>query len=322
MATRNLRGGAVEGWRRRDGEGREREGLSAVQEEMAPVSAHDGLAFRRPVLSRARTLVTAMDFVNILLCLGLISLFCFFFKKKQRNAEPQIPAAPAPAVPASSGAKNGLPILQRAADGDSVRGPEQNAHAVVDIDGRSLSLSDKMDGYEPLRSQVAAVSVTLDGDYDTRCKEETARKRYMHSLVQPVASDLGVPRECVGVGALQQGSIIVDLLLVQRPKSAPGGNGYGGRSQGNFDTHVLAQELVQKLTDASSSLRTSGLYSRVSHVHYEPVTDIKLVSMLRTCAASLHARLWGVLFSHLRNTQLYHHVDSKPWHSPHRAHLL
>ena len=133
----------------------------------------------------------------------------------------------------------------------------------------------KFDSSQPLQSQVAVVCVTLNEDYDKACKEERDRRAYCVSLLRPLASSLGVPKACVGVGALQPGSIVADMLLVQRPSNAPGGKGLGGREQGNVDTHSLAKELVRSLEDSASSLRANALYSKVASAKYLPTCDLR-----------------------------------------------
>jgi hypothetical protein len=133
----------------------------------------------------------------------------------------------------------------------------------------------KFDSSQPLQSQVAVVCVTLNEDYDKACKDERDRRAYCVSLLRPLSSSLGVPKACVGVGALQPGSIVVDMLLVQRPSNAPGGKGQGGREQGNVDTNSLAKELVRSLEDSASPLRANALYSKVASAKYLPTCDLR-----------------------------------------------
>ena len=176
-----------------------------VEQKMAPTS---GLGFRRPDEGAQDAIIASP--VHMVVCLGIVAaVFCFFFKRKKKAVE------------------------QTRAETDAHRGSAAEADA-KDVEGIEI------DHVRLLKSQVAVVSVTVDADYDLMCNDEQDWLSYSMSLIRAVSSDLGIPVACVGVGSLQRGSVIAELLLVERPSTAPGGKGNGGREQGNVDVHSLA----------------------------------------------------------------------------------
>jgi hypothetical protein len=264
---------------------------------MAPIADGHGLAFRRRVLCYAAAGPCRADPLQLLACLVVVAaVFCFFFKRRKPKAAPSVVALPtacasklpddqavappggdqqtlskgAPQTQSTRGEASILPLPL--AQASSWQPPPSTSPAKMP----PLNLDAiKFDSSQPLQSQVAVVCVTLNEDYDKACKDERDRRAYCVSLLRPLASSLGVPKACVGVGALQPGSIVADMLLVQRPSNAPGGKGQGGREQGNVDTHSLAKELVRSLEDSASSLRANALYSKVAAAKYSPTGDLR-----------------------------------------------
>ena len=249
---------------------------------MAPIATGHGLAFRRRAPCDAVAWACRADPLHSIVFLGTVAaLFCFFFRRRKPPAAPsaaELPlaaagklsegpaaapaAAPAPGDPHTP--QEGAPRPPGAAQKTSpAKMPPLNMEVI------------KIDKSQPLQSQVAVVSVTLAEDYDRTCVDDKQRRAYCVALLRPLASNLGVPRACVGVGAMQRGSIVADLVLVQRPSYAPGGKGQASREHGNFDAHSLAQELVRALKDSASPLRANTLYAKVADVQYVPTGDLR-----------------------------------------------
>jgi len=207
---------------------------------MAPTS---GLGFRRPDELGAQDAIIASP-VHMVVCLGIVAaVFCFFFKRKKKAVE-QTRAIVAPAgaskTAVASAATNTLLLNEAAVRNLAMQAARQlAAGSAAEADAKDVE-GIEIDHVQLLKSQVAVVSVTVDADYDLMCNDEQDRLSYSMSLIRAVSSDLGIPVACVGVGALQRGSIIAELLLVERPSTAPGGKGNGGREQGNVDVHSLA----------------------------------------------------------------------------------
>ncbi|MGB1597104.1 MAG: hypothetical protein ACPIOQ_30370, partial [Promethearchaeia archaeon] len=168
----------------------------------------------------------------------------------------------APSVPEGAGAPT--PPAQKAS------GMVESAAAVQDR-GRTVAPP-------PLQSKVAVVTVTFGEhlSHAVQSQDEGTGRSNMQPLRDAIAADLDVPDASVGiVFARQPPAGVVDILLVQNPCSTRKAGGQGGRKMGDFDGHSLAEELVEKLSDSSSSLRATELCANVSNVQFSPLFDIR-----------------------------------------------
>ena len=168
----------------------------------------------------------------------------------------------APSVPEGAGAPT--PPAQKAS------GMVEAAAAVQNC-GRTVAPP-------PLQSKVAVVTVTFGEHLSHALQSQDAGtgRSNMQPLRDAIAADLDVPDASIGiVSARQPPAGVVDILLVQNPCSTRQAGGQGGRKMGDFDGHSLAEELVEKLSDSSSSLRATELCANVSNVQFSPLFDIR-----------------------------------------------
>ena len=103
------------------------------------------------------------------------------------------------------------------------------------------------------RNQMAAVSLTLEEDFERMAGEPAARAALEDSVQQDVAQALGVDASRIEVmGLHNKGGVVVDLCLV------PDGS--------DRACNVLAQQIRQQVDDPSSSLHARGSTRRASKV--------------------------------------------------------
>ena len=160
---------------------------------------------------------------------------------------------------------------------DTPRPPAHTASGMVESDAEVQTCGRNV-APPPLQSKVAVVTVTL-GEHLSHAlqrQDEGKDRSNMQPLRDAIAADLDVPDACIGiVSARQPPPGVVDILLVQNPSSTRKAGGQGGRKMGDFDGHSLAEELVAKLSDSSSSLRATELCANVSNVQFSPLFDIR-----------------------------------------------